>query len=137
MDGNGLFRFSLTVFPRINAAAFVKFFMIWVRRLFEGGVYSRKYGTSIQSPLNRELPLKELLSSLIPTFEQVLFQGALPKKPYNPILGETFYCSWKVLFRASPHKHTTNSHVDHATTTTEDGKVTFVAEQVTHHPPSE
>ena len=30
---------SLTVFPRINAAAFIKFFMIWVRRLFEGGVY--------------------------------------------------------------------------------------------------
>ena len=29
----------LTVFPRINAAAFIKFFMIWVRRLFEGGVY--------------------------------------------------------------------------------------------------
>ena len=28
-----------TVFPRINAAAFIKFFMIWVRRLFEGGVY--------------------------------------------------------------------------------------------------
>ena len=30
-----------TVFPRINAAAFIKFFMIWVRRLFEGGVYWR------------------------------------------------------------------------------------------------
>ena len=34
-------RNSITVFPRINAAAFIKFFMIWVRRLFEGGVYSR------------------------------------------------------------------------------------------------
>ena len=32
---------NYTVFPRINAAAFIKFFMIWVRRLFEGGVYSR------------------------------------------------------------------------------------------------
>ena len=32
---------AATVFPRINAAAFIKFFMIWVRRLFEGGVYSR------------------------------------------------------------------------------------------------
>ena len=31
----------ITVFPRINAVAFIKFFMIWVRRLFEGGVYSR------------------------------------------------------------------------------------------------
>ncbi|KAM7449977.1 hypothetical protein ABFA07_002344 [Porites harrisoni] len=62
-------------------------------------------------------------------------KGALAKKPYNPILGETFCCSWKVPFRANPHKHTTNSHVDHATTATEDGKVTFVAEQVSHHPP--
>ena len=32
---------EIGVFPRINAAAFIKFFMIWVRRLFEGGVYSR------------------------------------------------------------------------------------------------
>ena len=36
-----LFLEITTVFPRINAAAFIKFFMIWVRRLFEGGVYSR------------------------------------------------------------------------------------------------
>ena len=35
------YRVLYTVFPRINAAAFIKFFMIWVRRLFEGGVYSR------------------------------------------------------------------------------------------------
>ena len=35
------FAHSLTVFPRINAAAFIKFFMIWVRHLFEGSVYSR------------------------------------------------------------------------------------------------
>ena len=34
-------RFIVTIFPRINAAAFIKFFIIWVQRLFEGGVYSR------------------------------------------------------------------------------------------------
>ena len=28
-----------TVFIRLNAAAFIKFFVIQVRRLFEGGVY--------------------------------------------------------------------------------------------------
>ena len=28
-----------TVFIRLNAAAFIKFFVIRVRRLFEGGVY--------------------------------------------------------------------------------------------------
>ena len=30
-----------TVFIRLNAAAFIKFFVIRVRRLFEGGVYTR------------------------------------------------------------------------------------------------
>lgn len=64
-------------------------------------------------------------------------QGALAKKPYNPILGETFHCSWKVPCTANP-KHTSgNSVIDHTTTASDDGKVTFVAEQVSHHPPSE
>ena len=66
-----------------------------------------------------------------------MFQGALAKKPYNPILGETFHCSWKVPCTSKPHKPSTNSHIENATTATDDGKVTFVAEQVSHHPPSE
>ena len=33
--------FSATVFIRLNAAAFINFFVIQVRRLFEGGVYTR------------------------------------------------------------------------------------------------
>ena len=33
--------FPSTVFIRLNAAAFIKFFLIRVRRLFEGGVYTR------------------------------------------------------------------------------------------------
>ena len=33
-----------TVFTRIDAAAFISFFAIQLRRLFEGGVYSSKYG---------------------------------------------------------------------------------------------
>ena len=42
----------------------------------------------------------------------IYFQGL--KKPYNPILGETFRCFWL-------HPNGTRSH--------------FVAEQVSHHPP--
>ncbi|XP_036396327.1 oxysterol-binding protein-related protein 11 isoform X1 [Megalops cyprinoides] len=49
-------------------------------------------------------------------------RGAVAKKPYNPIIGETFHCSWRVPARR------------------EDGPrdsclVRFVAEQVSHHPP--
>ncbi len=33
--------FSSTVIIRINAAAFIKFLLLKVRRMFEGGVYSR------------------------------------------------------------------------------------------------
>ena len=67
----------------------------------------------------------------------ICFQGALAKKPYNPILGETFHCCWKVPCASKPHKPTINSHIEHPSTETDDGKLTFVAEQVSHHPPSE
>lgn len=49
-------------------------------------------------------------------------KGAIAKKPYNPILGETFHCSWQVPKSgpaAQPSCYT----------------VRFVAEQVSHHPP--
>ncbi|KAJ7381190.1 hypothetical protein OS493_004790 [Desmophyllum pertusum] len=62
-------------------------------------------------------------------------KGALAKKPYNPILGETFQCSFKVPCTPNPKHASTNSHIDHTTTATDDGKLTFVAEQVSHHPP--
>ena len=68
-------------------------------------------------------------------FAVFCFQGALAKKPYNPILGETFHCSWKVP-GSNPKHAATNSHIDHSSTASDDGKVTFVAEQVSHHPPS-
>ena len=32
--------FNLTVFIRLNVVAFIKFFVIRVRRLFEGGVHT-------------------------------------------------------------------------------------------------
>lgn len=66
-------------------------------------------------------------------------QGTIAKKPYNPVLGETFQCYWDLpgddrgevppegeeLVRSGPvpFAHPTS--------------FTFVAEQVSHHPPGE
>ncbi|CAG5934037.1 unnamed protein product [Menidia menidia] len=67
-------------------------------------------------------------------------KGAIAKKPYNPIIGETFHCSWKVPRRAegggeaspgSPEPPATEA----AATGPEPYQVRFVAEQVSHHPP--
>jgi len=38
---------------------------------------------------------------------------------------------------SNPKQTSANSVIDHTTTATDDGKITFVAEQVSHHPPSE
>ncbi|XP_039699403.1 oxysterol-binding protein-related protein 10 isoform X3 [Pteropus medius] len=64
-------------------------------------------------------------------------KGALAKKPYNPIIGETFHCSWEVPKdsvkpkRTAPHSPHSHNH-DHPS---ESYKLRFVAEQVSHHPP--
>lgn len=42
---------------------------------------------------------------------------SIAKKPYNPIIGETFHCSWKV-------QENNQTHYVH-----------YTAEQVSHHPP--
>ncbi|XP_053570228.1 oxysterol-binding protein-related protein 10 [Bombina bombina] len=68
-------------------------------------------------------------------------KGAVAKKPYNPIIGETFHCSWDVpkdrvkscrTHNASPQSNDTCAG---QSATTDDYKVRFVAEQVSHHPP--
>ncbi|KAG1937668.1 oxysterol-binding protein-related protein 11 [Pimephales promelas] len=56
-------------------------------------------------------------------------KGAIAKKPYNPIIGETFHCSWRVPKASSsptgvPKEGTSDCY-----------NVRFVAEQVSHHPP--
>lgn len=43
---------------------------------------------------------------------------SIAKKPYNPIIGETFHCSWRV---QQPDNRTDFVH--------------YTAEQVSHHPP--
>ncbi|KAM3917237.1 oxysterol-binding protein-related protein 11 [Leptodactylus fuscus] len=71
-------------------------------------------------------------------------KGALAKKPYNPIIGETFHCSWRVPKDHVQTPQTSETSVDSQDQTApqDDTKkdkdyysVTFVAEQVSHHPP--
>uniref|UniRef100_A0A3P8P1S6 Oxysterol-binding protein n=1 Tax=Astatotilapia calliptera TaxID=8154 RepID=A0A3P8P1S6_ASTCA len=74
-------------------------------------------------------------------------KGAVAKKPYNPVLGETFHCSWEVprdkvkpLDRSNPGSAREPSRGPNNTQQDEDSpgscyRVRFVAEQVSHHPP--
>ncbi|XP_075685122.1 oxysterol-binding protein-related protein 11 isoform X2 [Rhinoderma darwinii] len=79
-------------------------------------------------------------------------KGALAKKPYNPIIGETFHCSWRVPKDCVQPPQTSDTSVESQDQTPpqegtadqkeeeeEEGEgdylVRFVAEQVSHHPP--
>lgn len=69
-------------------------------------------------------------------------KGAVAKKPYNPIIGETFHCSWHVpKDKVKPFRTNTASAVSEDQTKgvgqdpSECYKLRFVAEQVSHHPP--
>uniref|UniRef100_UPI0037E95CA5 oxysterol-binding protein-related protein 10-like n=1 Tax=Semicossyphus pulcher TaxID=241346 RepID=UPI0037E95CA5 len=81
-------------------------------------------------------------------------KGAVAKKPYNPVLGENFHCSWYVPRGRVRPLRTTNCTAPNSTPTdrsTTPGSpqrggdtcrrnsdcyhVRFVAEQVSHHPP--
>ncbi|XP_053734519.1 oxysterol-binding protein-related protein 11-like [Synchiropus splendidus] len=61
-------------------------------------------------------------------------KGAIAKKPYNPIIGETFHCSWKVPKRADSSKEPSQEAAE-PTASQDCYQVRFVAEQVSHHPP--
>lgn len=74
-------------------------------------------------------------------------KGAVAKKPYNPVLGETFHCSWEVprekvkpLGRSNQGSSWDPSRGPNNTQQADDSpggcyQVRFVAEQVSHHPP--
>ena len=55
-----------------------------------------------------------------------IFQGSVAKKPYNPIIGETFHCSWKI----PPDPSGGQGDNDR-----KPYLMTYCAEQVSHHPP--
>ncbi|XP_070403698.1 oxysterol-binding protein-related protein 10 isoform X2 [Nothobranchius furzeri] len=71
-------------------------------------------------------------------------KGAVAKKPYNPVLGETFHCSWevprdKVKPLVRPNQGTPGKSSNNAQQGEDSAggcyRVRFVAEQVSHHPP--
>ncbi|XP_031199010.1 oxysterol-binding protein-related protein 10 isoform X1 [Mastomys coucha] len=68
-------------------------------------------------------------------------KGTLAKKPYNPIIGETFHCSWEVPKDrvkskwTSPHPPISVHEHPMADDPSKSYKLRFVAEQVSHHPP--
>ncbi|NXD69953.1 OSB10 protein, partial [Eolophus roseicapillus] len=69
-------------------------------------------------------------------------KGAVAKKPYNPIIGETFHCSWDVPKDKVKALRTNGASTVSDEPTKEFGqdqsscyKLRFVAEQVSHHPP--
>ncbi|XP_043549906.1 oxysterol-binding protein-related protein 11 isoform X1 [Chiloscyllium plagiosum] len=72
-------------------------------------------------------------------------KGAIAKKPYNPIIGETFHCSWNVPKTTLNNKssNTSSQSCQQKTKCTDgtegrsqsDYHLRFVAEQVSHHPP--
>ncbi|XP_035657550.1 oxysterol-binding protein-related protein 11-like isoform X1 [Branchiostoma floridae] len=74
-------------------------------------------------------------------------KGSLAKKPYNPIIGEVFHCSWDIPTTQpcnSQSETATSSNSQSETSTSpnnqseENGgyhRVVFTAEQVSHHPP--
>ncbi|KAL7991779.1 hypothetical protein Chor_016035, partial [Crotalus horridus] len=74
-------------------------------------------------------------------------KGAIAKKPYNPIIGETFHCSWKTMksdvlngTNSNSSSHSASEQVpvsdeSQAQEESDSYTVRFVAEQVSHHPP--
>lgn len=74
-------------------------------------------------------------------------KSSLAKKPYNPILGEIFKCEWRILEAKNDEnkqqgidRRSNNRVVDTLDDSNNAGQqhhqqLTFVAEQVSHHPP--
>ena len=56
-------------------------------------------------------------------------QGSLAKKPFNPVIGETFHCSWPVSSVVS-----TGSSGEQSSAAN-NSRLVYTAEQVSHHPP--
>lgn len=62
-------------------------------------------------------------------------KSTVAKKPYNPILGEVFQCHWNIpgFTETADNTPVVNGPIPWCTR----GQLSFVAEQVSHHPPSE
>ncbi|KAM4629760.1 oxysterol-binding protein-related protein 9 isoform 1-T1 [Polymixia lowei] len=62
-------------------------------------------------------------------------KGSVAKKPYNPILGEVFYCHWDLPHETEEPPPPTETVSDGPVPWSSPNSVFFVAEQVSHHPP--
>ncbi|XP_055996050.1 oxysterol-binding protein-related protein 11-like isoform X2 [Ostrea edulis] len=67
-------------------------------------------------------------------------QGSVAKKPYNPIIGETFHCSWRVPKRMQNQSNNSQNEssvdgVQLSASAEEEVQLVYCAEQVSHHPP--
>ena len=58
-------------------------------------------------------------------------KSTIAKKPYNPILGETFRCHWHVDESQPPGQPVTDGPLPWCG----ENELCFIAEQVSHHPP--
>ena len=58
----------------------------------------------------------------------------MAKKPYNPIIGESFHCSFDIPQSTAECTSTDAGTTRNSADLTE--RVHYVAEQVSHHPPS-
>ncbi|XP_049911710.1 oxysterol-binding protein-related protein 9 isoform X6 [Epinephelus moara] len=62
-------------------------------------------------------------------------KGSVAKKPYNPILGEVFYCHWDLPSESEEPSLHTETVSEGPVPWSSTNSVCFVAEQVSHHPP--
>lgn len=65
-------------------------------------------------------------------------RSGVAKKPYNPILGEVFRCHWDLPSDADPDgiaKSNSKTVKDGPVPWCAENQLTFVSEQVSHHPP--
>lgn len=63
-------------------------------------------------------------------------KSSVAKKPYNPILGEMFRCHWDIPNETPPTTPNGDLVTDGPVPWCTTDQLTFVAEQVSHHPPS-
>ena len=62
-------------------------------------------------------------------------RSEVAKKPYNPIIGETFRCWWDITKDKLSTENSTARVSDGPVPWCSVNQLTFVAEQVSHHPP--
>nr|XP_061833771.1 oxysterol-binding protein-related protein 9-like isoform X2 [Nerophis lumbriciformis] len=62
-------------------------------------------------------------------------KGSVAKKPYNPILGEVFFCHWDLPCKTDEPPTHIDTQSEGPVPWSSANSISFVAEQVSHHPP--